>query len=286
MNTMRRLTLALALLATATTALAHDSWDSGDRCNGRNFHFNDEEAYVEEQVIDAGNLRSLKAEVTNAPVSVKGGSGAGYSIRVCKAAARQSDLAQIRVSLVAGELKTDGPASRDWTAGYIITMPRGGSVDIETTNGPITFRDVDGTIEARAQNGPLSLNNVRGNVNATTQNGPISVKGGSGTMKVRANNGPLSVSLDTGSWNGDLDAATKNGPLTLKIPRNYGSSVVVETNGRGPVASKAEECERNSGSWDQEDGRWNAPRKLEFGRGPQNVHLSTTNGPVTIKDSE
>ncbi len=283
MNPMRRLTLALALAA-ATTAFAHDSWSSGDRCVGRNFHFDDEDAYVEEQIIDAGSLRSLKAAVSRAPITVVGGSGAGYTIKVCKAAARQSDLAQIQVSVEGGELRISGPQERRWTATYVVTMPRGGSVDVETTNGPISIRDVDGTVEARAKNGPLSLKNVRGTVDAETQNGPISVTGGSGTMKVRATNGPLSVSLEGVSWNGDLDAATKNGPLTLEIPRNYGSSVVVETNGRGPIACKAEDCSRNVGRWDDDDGRWNTPRKLEFGRGPENVHLAAVNGPVTIKD--
>lgn len=282
---MRRLTFAF-VLAMATTAFAHDSWSSGDRCTGRNFHFDDEDAYVEEQVIDAGNLRSLKASVSQAPVTVQGGSAGGYTIRVCKAAARQSDLAQIRVSVEGGELKVSGPQGRRWTATYVVSMPRGGSVDVETTNGPISIRDVDGTVEARAQNGPLSLRNVRGNVNGETQNGPISVAGSGGTMKLRANNGPLSVSLDGVSWNGDLDAATKNGPLMLKLPRNYGSSVVVETNGRGPVSCKAEDCDRNVGSWDGEDGRWSSPRKMEFGRGPANVRLSTVNGPVTIKNRE
>lgn len=277
---MRRLTLALAL-ATATTAFAHGTWD-GDRCNAHNFRFDDHDAYVEEQTIDAGNLRSLKATARNAPIAVEGGSGSGYTIRVCKAAAERADLANIRVSVENGELKSVGPASsKQWTVTYKITMPRGGSVDVGTTNGPISVRDVDGTVEAHAQNGPLSLKNVSGNVNAETQNGPISVSGSRGTMKVRANNGPLSVSLDGNGWNGDLDAATKNGPLTLRIPRNYGSLVSVETNGRGPVACRADDCPRTN-----EDDSWNAPRKFELGRGPANVRLSTTNGPVTIKDAE
>lgn len=276
---MRRLTLALAL-ATATTAFAH-GWD-GDRCNAHNFRFDDHDAYIEEQTIDAGALRSLKAAARNAPISVEGGSGSSYTVRVCKAAANQSDLAQIRVAVENGEVKSYGPSTTSkWTVTYKITMPRGGSVDVETTNGPIAVRDVDGTIEAHAQNGPLSLKNVSGNVNAETHNGPISVSGSSGTLKVRANNGPLSVSLDGNGWSGDLDASTKNGPLTVKIPRNYGSLVSVETNGRGPVACRADDCPRID-----DESPWNAPRKMEFGRGPANVRLSTTNGPVTIKDAE
>jgi DUF4097 and DUF4098 domain-containing protein YvlB len=280
---MRSLTLGFALAVT-TTAFAHGTWD-GDRCNAHNFRFNDRDAYVEEQTIDAGSLRSLKASARNAPIAVEGGSGSGYTIKVCKAAAQHSDLAQIRVAVENGELKAYGPSSSksEWTVTYKITVPRGGGIDVETTNGPISFHDVDGTIEAHAKNGPLSLKNVSGNVNARTQNGPINVSGSRGTMKVRASNGPLSVSLDGNAWSGNLDASTENGPLTLKIPRNYGSLVSVETNGRGPVSCRADDCPRDSGDgfpWNQE------PRKYEFGRGPANVRLSTTNGPVTIKDAE
>ncbi|HET8798303.1 MAG TPA: hypothetical protein VFO89_11485 [Thermoanaerobaculia bacterium] len=277
---MRRLILGVLFLS-AGSALAHGSW-SGDRCSGRNFHFDDRDAHVEEQVIDAGALRSLKASVTHAPVTVSGGSGSGYTIKVCKAAAEASDLAQIRVRVDGGELKTSGPDHGDWTVTYVITMPRGGAVDVETKNGPIAVRDVDGNVTVSAKNGPVSLRNVRGTVRAETQNGPISIDGGSGSLSARASNGPLTVRLDGKGWSGELDATTKNGPLSLRIPRGYGSSVVVESNGRGPISCRAEECSRNTAAWD--DDRWNAPRRLEFGSGPANVRLSTVNGPVTVRD--
>lgn len=281
---MRRLTLALALIATTST-FAYETLTRDDRCLARNHRFgDDQESYVEEQMIEGGNLRSLKASVAHAPITVVGGDR--YSVKVCKAAARQSDLAKIDVRIEAGELKVNGPDHRRWSATYIVTIPRGGSIDVDTTNGPLSIRDVDGNVEAHAQNGPLSVRNARGSVNAETQNGPISIQGSSGTMKLRANNGPLTVHLDGKEWSGDLDAATKNGPLTLKLPRNYGSSVVVETNGRGPVSCRADGCEQNSGAWDAEDGRWSAPRKLEFGRGAANVRISTVNGPVMVRNSD
>jgi hypothetical protein len=281
---MRRLTLTLALIA-ATSTFAHDSLMRDDRCTAHNFRFGDDhESYVEEQTIEGGSLRALKAAVAHAPITVQGGDR--YSVKVCKAAARQSDLAKIDVRIEAGELKVSGPDHRRWSATYIVTIPRGGSINVETTNGPLSIRDVDGDVEAHAQNGPIAIRNARGSVTAETHNGPISIQGSSGTMKARANNGPLSVHLDGNGWSGDLDAATKNGPLTLKLPRNYGSSVVVETNGRGPISCRADGCDRNSGGWDAEDGRWNAPRKLEFGRGTANVRLSTVNGPVTVRNSD
>ena len=278
---MRRIALALTLALTTTAALAHDSEEfrsSAEECSGRHVRFNDEPGFVKKEVIEAGNLRSLKVAVKNSPVSVEGG-GTGYTITVCKAAEAAQDLDAIRVTLSGNELQATGPQDRRWTVMYHLRVPRGADLDLSAKNGPISIRNVDGTVLARAQNGPLSLKNVDGVVDAETSNGPISISGGSGTLKARAANGPLTVNLDGGSWNGTLDASTKNGPLSVKLPKGYASGVVVESNGRGPIACKADGCDRGWRSND--DGE---PRRLELGTGPVNVRLSTVNGPVTVKD--
>ena len=282
---MRRLAIALTLTLAATAAFAHDDDDhhrsSAEECSERSIHFGDERTYVKKEVIEAGSLRSLKAAVTNAPISFEGGNSAGYTITVCKAATVQSDLDAIHVSLNGNELRADGPdetRTRRWTVMYHVRTPHGADIDVDAANGPIAIRDLDGTVVARAQNGPLSLKNVDGNVDAQTTNGPISINGGSGTMKVKASNGPLSVKLDGASWNGTLDASTKNGPLTVNVPRNFGSGVLIEARGHGPISCKAADC---NGAWrSNDDGE---PRRIELGSGPTNVRLSTVNGPVTVK---
>lgn len=284
---MRRLGIALVLVLAATAASAHDTWytSDGEDCSGRHIRFDGEPAAVEQHVIEAGHLRSLKAEVEHAPMSVRGGAST-YRITVCKAAARAADLAAIRVTLNGNELKADGPDNRRWAVQYFIEVPDGADLDLEAENGPIALRDVDGTVVARAANGPLSLRNVSGKVDVQTTNGPISIDGGSGTMRVRASNGPLSVDLDGRAWEGGtLDAATKNGPLSLKLPRDYGSGVTVETSGRGPISCRAEGCRKNYRTM-HDDDRWNddEPRTIELGSGAPAVKLSTVNGPVTIKD--
>lgn len=280
---MRRLALALALAVTATAAFAHEDFsvrrNSADECSERNIRFGDARTYVKKEVLNAGRLSSLKASVTNSPISIEGGSAGGYEITVCKAAEALADLDRIRVRLDGNELKADGPDDRRWTVLYHIRAPRGADLDVEAQNGPLSFHNVDGTIVARAKNGPLSLHGVDGNVDATTTNGPISINGGSGTMKVQAQNGPLSVKLDGNGWNGTLDASTKNGPLSVRVPRGFTSGVVIEARGHGPISCRAEGCDR---AWrSDEDGE---PRRIELGSGPVNVQLSTVNGPVTVRD--
>ncbi|HEX6088465.1 MAG TPA: hypothetical protein VF266_28295 [Thermoanaerobaculia bacterium] len=280
---MRRIALALTLALTATSALAHGRGlnirNSADDCSPRNIRFGNDDGFVKKEVIEPGNIRSLKVSVKNAPVSVEGGA-ASYSIVVCKAAEVASDLDLIRVTLDGNELVGSGPDHDRWTVLYHLNVPRGADLDLSAKNGPLSISNVEGNIVARSHNGPLSLRDIDGTVDAETHNGPISISGGSGTMKVSASNGPLSVDLEGRSWNGTLDASTKNGPLSVNVPNGYGSGVLVEARGRGPIRCRADGCER---FWRNHDDDWDEPRRIELGSGPVNVRLSTVNGPVTVK---
>jgi hypothetical protein len=281
---MRRLLVLLVLVSTAALAYGHDrNRDfniSGDECARNRYSFHGRRAFVSEETIEAGNLRSLSVSMDNSPLKITGGNNGGYTINVCKAAEREEDLAAIRVTVEGGELRATGPDDEhDWVVSYHVQAPNGADLRIDMKNGPVAIRDIDATIVARLRNGPLSLENVSGNVDVTTANGPINIDGGSGTMKVQAANGPLSVKLED-AWNGTLDASTKNGPLTVKVDRNFASGVVVESEGRGPISCRAAGCERANRYWDDDE----RPRVIELGRGPANVRLSTVNGPVTIRE--
>ena len=286
---MKRLVLTLALTLVATGAYAH-GWNNvdGEDCSSTGFRFNGRRAQVAEETINAPGLRTVN--VSNAPVSVKGGTGRGYTITVCKAAADAADLDRIQVSVENGSLVSRGPDHDEWSVAYRIEAPNGAQLDIESRNGPLAIRDLDGTLTIRSKNGPLSLHNVGGTVDAVTTNGPVSLHGGSGSVKVKASNGPISVTLEGGSWVGSgLDASTSNGPVSVKVARNYNSGVLVESNGRGPISCRAEACEgqyrarsNRRGDWDDDD----EPRRFEFGRGPQLVKISTVNGPLTIRDAD
>ncbi|HEY6212662.1 MAG TPA: hypothetical protein VIW45_10270, partial [Vicinamibacterales bacterium] len=225
---MRRLliTVSLVLLATAAYGEHHySSWNigDGDDCSGRHFQFGGRRSFTAEETIEAGNLPSLKVSVENSPVSVMGGSSRGYSITVCKAAEAADMLDDIKVTVSGGELRATGPDRGDWVVAYRILAPDRADLNVETHNGPVSFRGVNGTIVARLNNGPVSLDDVDGDVDVLTKNGPVSIEGGSGNIKLRATNGPLSVDLDGRSFSGSLDATTQNGPLSVKVPSGYGS---------------------------------------------------------------
>jgi hypothetical protein len=274
---MRRSALALTLLLSATTAFAHDHFP--EDCSGTSFRFDDQRGFAKKEVIQAGNLASLRLDVENAPVRVRGGNSAGYTITVCKGAELQSELDQIKVWVEGGEVKTSGPSGSRWSVLYQLDVPDRANLEVTTGNGPLSIADVDGKVDAQAENGPLTLKNLHGDIEAVTTNGPVSISGGSGTMKVRATNGPVTVHLEGNAWSGSLDVSTKNGPLTLRVPENYGSGVVVEASGRSPVNCASADC-RGLRPFDPTDDQ---PRRIELGNGPQTIHLSTVNGPVSVK---
>jgi hypothetical protein len=280
----------------------HDDEDDDTavtECSQLNIRFDDEAGVRAEEELPAANLRSLKLNTLHhGGVRVVGWDRPTYSVKACKAAALGADLAQIRTTLNGNELQTAGPdASERWVVVYLIRTPRNATLDLHSRNGEISLHQVVGTVTARAQNGPISLRDSSGTIDAETENGPISLTGGSGNLKLSAENGPISVKLAGTSWlGGHLDAATHNGPLSVKLPRNYASGVVVESDGNGPVSCLAEGCRvqvvasaKNNDQDDDDDdeayGPDTRPRRFELGHGPQVVHLSTNNGPLSVKDT-
>src|SRR5688572_18866233 len=98
---MRRLFVLLALLTLSAASYAHERerFIDGDGCARSHYRFNGRRAFVTEETIEAGNLRSLNVTTKNSPLKVSGGNGGGYTITVCKAAELEADLAQIKVSV-------------------------------------------------------------------------------------------------------------------------------------------------------------------------------------------
>jgi hypothetical protein len=255
------------------------------RCDQIHVTVDGERLPVTEETLDTRGLRALTVNTSsNGGVYVTPSGDGTYSVKACKAAAL-GETASIRTSLRGETLSADGPDHGDWVVYFIVRAPQGAKLDLNAHNGPIAVRDVSGTITAHTQNGPLSLKNTTGTIDGSAVNGPVSFVGDSGNVKLRVENGPLSVKLSSDSWgSGSLDASTANGPLSLKLPSNYRSGVVVETDGHGPVSCKAEACRGARAAWrDDDDYR---PRRFELGSGSQAVHLSTSNGPLSIKERD
>ena len=254
--------------------------DTVTDCGQLRVTYDDEPAAHAEEVVNIGSPRSLTIRAPqNGGIAV--GTSDRYEVRACKAAAPDVSLNDIRVHYDGAELTADGPEGGEWVVYFLVSAPRGASLDLSAHNGPISLRHVDGTVTAHAVNGPISLRDTSGTLNIETTNGPISIDGGSGNAKLNATNGPVSVRLRGATWDGSLDARTENGPVSLRIPPSFRSGVVVESDGRGPVSCHADVCQNAKRSFDDDENR-----RIEINSGPTAVHLSTVNGPVSVKSSE
>jgi hypothetical protein len=298
---MRRfLTLMGILLLVAAPALAghgrfgrgtnisisDDDWRDLTDCSQIRVTFDGDRAVMtSEEIAVGGNALRVRSS-HHGGIRASGWEGSGYSVKACKAVDSGVDAAAVRVVRSGNELSVDGPDGERWVLYFIVRVPRGATLDLASTNGPIGIAGVNATVTANVKNGPVSVKDSSGKIDVRATNGPISLTGGSGDITMRATNGPLSVKLDGTAWNGTLEAETQNGPVTLKLPRGYRSGVVVESRGHGPVSCRAEDCKRISIYRDSDDDEDDEPRRLELGSGPQAVRLSTVNGPVSIKDRD
>lgn len=259
-----------------------DAWSEGGPtdCSQLRVTFDDEPAVVQTEEVPVGNLRSLSVRSDqNGGIHVVGTNDSRFSVKLCKAAAFSENLSSVHATVNGNVIGATGLDSGRTVGYFLVSVPRGAKVDLSTHNGPLALHHIDADVTARAVNGPISIKESTGNIDAETTNGPISLAGDSGNVKATATNGPISVKLDGSAWRGSLEAHTQNGPLSVKIGRFYHSGVVIESDGRGPVSCRAEACRQARRTWDDDDNR-----RIELGDGMQNVHMSTSNGPISVKE--
>lgn len=255
-------------------------------CASLHIHMNDRAAEIrsEERTFTRpeGPL-SVESEV-NGGVQVRGWDKDAYSVTACKAADASSNdveriFSQIKLSVENGRVSVSGPSEHDnWTVFLLVRAPKSANLELRANNGPLSIYELDGKLEARAINGPISLQGFSGEANISAENGPIDLVGNSGKLRLHTENGPISVSLSGEAWKGSgLEADAQNGPLTLRVPKNYQSSLLVESDGHSPMSCQASFCNDAHKTWDEDR------RRIEFGNAPAVIHLSTVNGPIAVK---
>jgi hypothetical protein len=276
--------------AVRTPAAARSSHEGpAASCSDLNIRYDHGEPLIksEEKTLTKAEAPTLRVQAeTNGGVQIWGWDKDAYLVTACKFAdVRDADadalLSQIHVSTANGEVSASGPAHRDrWSVFFLIRSPRAATIDLETRNGPVSFYGVDGKLNAKATNGPITIQDFTGDGDLRAQNGPISIFGSSGNLRVHTENGPITVALRSTTWTGaGLTADAENGPVTLQVPAGFQSSFLVESNGNGPVSCAASICGESRKTWD--DDR----KRIEFGSAPPVIHLSSYNGPVSVRNA-
>ena len=170
---------------------------------------------------------------------------------------------RVQVGANTGQVSATGPDSQGdsdsgWAVSYEIFVPQTTDLDVKAHNGGISISDVRGHIEFSAHNGGVHLTRIGGDVAGSTLNGGVNIE------------------LAGNTWDGrQLEVSTKNGGVHLELPQRYSAHVRTETvNGR--VSSDLPEAAPQGNL---------RPRNLDvtLGGGGPLIHVSTTNGGVTLK---
>ncbi|HKV26187.1 MAG TPA: hypothetical protein VJN93_16445 [Candidatus Acidoferrum sp.] len=259
-------------------------------CSDLHIQFDDRDAVMksEERTISQADASALHVRAyKNGGLQVYGWDKDTYSVTVCKAASSEDGdaealLGQIHLNVSGADVSVDGPSGehKDWAAFLLIRTPKNASIQLDATNGPLSIYSVDGKVTANAKNGPISIRNFTGEGEIHAVNGPLSIAGSAGKLTLHTQNGPISIHLEGKTWNGGgLTADAQNGPLTLFVPADYQSSFVVEASRNGPISCRASICDNARKTWDEDS------RRIEYGNSPALIHLSTVNGPVSVRSA-
>lgn len=168
-------------------------------------------------------------------------------------------VAGVRVTSLAGRLRTDGPMARDnesWATTFYLDVPANTQLAINTNNGAISLEEFNGAAVLRASNGSIRLRAAAGDVKGHTQNGG------------------LHVELTGARWEGKgLDVETRNGSVRLTLPANYSAEFETGTvHGRVTIDFPVTIQSGN-------ERRYTAT----LGSGGPKIRAVTTNGSVVVQ---
>ncbi len=193
------------------------------------------------QSFTPGGTPRLVVETFNGSVDVAAGSGNTLQVDVTKRGggisqqAAQDDLKNVEVTMTQdGDTirvvakRTDRPVDIGNSGASVkLRVPKGASLDLRSSNGPITTSGVGSDVKAQTSNGPITARGSTGPLNLSTSNGAITIDGGSGTINVETSNGPINVTAD----NAVVVGSTSNGPFTFSGSLASGRSDMSTSNG-------------------------------------------------------
>lgn len=211
-----------------------------------------------------------------------------FSVKLCKQVASDTNelgqkiLAETKLSINGDTVTVSAPTGDgDFSLGTLLLVkaPKDAKVSMKVENGGIAVSHFTGTADAHAVNGGISLKESNGKLTARAQNGGISIKDCSGDVSADVENGGLSLALPE-HWDGKgLEAHTENGGLVVSVPKNFNSSLEVSGSEYVSIICKGEVCDNAQRTWD------NGHRLFRLGSGSPQIHATTVNGGIVIKNS-
>jgi hypothetical protein len=204
----------------------------------------------------------------NGKIEVIGGDGSSVTIiaeRIVKASTEAAAKEQLALIEMKEEAANDHVSLDSSTRGlqinvsrrinYKITMPRGASLSLSSSNGDIHVTNVSGTFSAEASNGRIVATNL--------QNG----------AKVSTTNGVIELAFDRVGDAG-ISAETTNGMITVELPRTTNAELSARVT-NGGISNEGLDLKVSEQSRRRLDGT--------LGSGGPSIRLETTNGAINLK---
>jgi DUF4097 and DUF4098 domain-containing protein YvlB len=223
----------------------------------------------------------------NGGIQVTTWDGPEFSLTLCKQAAAESEsegrrlLSETKMNVNGSSVSIASPQSEErHSLGTLLMIkaPRNATVNLSVHNGGVALNSFVGTAEAHAHNGGISFKSSSGKLTAVAQNGGISIIDCGGDVTANVQNGGLSINLPE-HWEGKgLEAHTQNGGLVVAVPRNFAGGVEVAGSEHTSIVCKDSVCDAAERTWD------NGHRMLRLGGANPQVHATTVNGGIVVKE--
>ena len=207
----------------------------------------------------------------NGRIEVIGGDGSSVTIiaeRIVKAGTEaaaneqlkllemKEDVAPDRVNIDSSVRGLSVNVSR--RINYKITMPKGASLSLSSSNGDVMVTNVGGAFSAEASNGRITATSLQDSANVSTTNGVIE------------------LSFDHVGEKG-VTAETTNGTITLSVPRTTNADLSARIT-NGAISNEGLDLRVSEQSRRRLDGT--------LGTGGPAIRLEATNGAITIRGKD
>jgi DUF4097 and DUF4098 domain-containing protein YvlB len=176
-------------------------------------------ADVIERSFDVGASGKLRLESDTGAVRIDSHPAGRVDVRVVRDGRHgeelRVDMAQRgNEIIITGDLP-DRDRQRGWhelEVEFVIRLPRGFDLDIETAGGSIDIDDLDGEVEAYTAGGSIRLAELGGSVVARTAGGSIELESSGGDVKLKTAGGSISISRAGGT----VEANTAGGSISVE----------------------------------------------------------------------
>lgn len=176
-----------------------------------------------------GSVPRVHIETPNGRISIRAGSVSAVRVEVTRRAPTKAALDAITIvheQAVADAVSVRAvfPSTCDacGSADFVVTVPRGASLELSTNNGPIGITGTDGAITASTNNGAVIGADLGGDVTLQTNNGMVSATyrtiAGVRRIMMQTNNGAVRLQLPGDAKLAHVRAQTNDGAIASDWP--------------------------------------------------------------------